>query len=69
MRVWARSPLPTTKTSPPSDAFSARTASAASPSSSVEFCHSTDVSVREATYFRMPFIRGVNGLPGSAVGQ
>src|SRR3954452_17671158 len=55
--------------SPPSDAFSLPTASTVSPSSSVEFCHSTDVRVRDATYLCMLFIRSVNGFSGSAVGQ
>src|SRR3954467_11440376 len=54
---------------PPSDAFSLPTASTVSPSSSEEFCHSTDVRVRDATYLCMLFIRSVNGFSGSAVGQ
>ncbi len=42
---------------------------ASTPSNSVEVRHATDVRVRDATYLCMLFIRWVNGLSGSAVGQ
>ena len=47
---WMRSALPWTWMSGPSCALTALTASASGPSSSCEFCHSTDFSVVEATY-------------------
>ena len=54
---------------PPGSSFSFATASATSPSSSAEFCQSGSFSVREATYFRVPFRWPANGSSAGAFGQ
>src|SRR5438876_6689967 len=63
--VWIRFELPVTPISPPACSLRRATDFAASPRSRVEFCHSTLVSVREATYFRMLFSLDATGSFGS----
>src|SRR6266705_5715993 len=63
--VWIRFELPVTAISPPACSLRRATAVAASPRSRVEFCHSTLVRVRDATYFRMLFSFDATGSFGS----
>jgi hypothetical protein len=65
MSVWISSPLPMIPRSPPGCFLSSATASATSPSSSVEFDHgSGSRNVRDATYFWVVLSAFVNGLSG-----
>jgi hypothetical protein len=71
MSVWTSFVLPTTCRSFPSSCFSAATASATSPWSTLEFCHSSSsTSVVDATYFGNVFTgRAMACSSSAAFGQ
>ena len=70
MSELTRSPLPSTTMLRPGRSLSRPTASAASPSNSVEFIHASgSVSVLVPTYFWVLLRTSVKGLGCGAVGQ